>query len=147
MAVNGLTIHVLAIHTAYNNVIQELLRDKAHGTERVNSALEAGEALYANTSADGREAVRAELRRLRSAWDDLYDDVMTSQRQLEVNLVQWSSFEDSYDQVEAWLNKTEVQLAGKDGSCGQQLATADEKKAQLATYKVVDNVSRSIVTF
>ena len=128
-------------------MLQELLRDKAHGTERVNSALEAGEALYANTSADGREAVRAELRRLRSAWDDLYDDVMTSQRQLEVNLVQWSSFEDSYDQVEAWLNKTEVQLAGKDGSCGQQLATADEKKAQLATYKVVDNVSRSIVTF
>ena len=111
---------------------QELLRDKPAGTERLNNALQAGEAIYPDTGAEARETIRADLRRLRSAFDDLFEDVMTSQRYREVNLVQWTSFEDSYEQVEAWLNRLEVQL-GKDLPL---LATAEEKKAQLLTYKV-----------
>ena len=57
---------------------------------------------------------------------------MSSQRQLEVNLVQWTSFEESYDQLEAWLKNMEAQLKGEV----PLHITFEDKKAQLQTYRV-----------
>ena len=56
-----------------------------------------------------------------------------AQRKLEVALVQWTSFDDSYGQVEHWLRDMESQLEG-------QLplrSTLEEKKTQLQNYKVL----------
>ena len=96
------------------------------------AAMEGGEGLYPSTSADGREVVRSLLRQLKNDWDELYESVTDSQRSLDVNLVQWTTFEESYDQLTAWLSKMEVQL---EKEC-PLLATAEEKKGQLHTYKV-----------
>ena len=94
--------------------------------------MEAGDKLYPSTSADGRETVRADLRRLKADWDALYDQVLGSQRHLEVNLVQWTSFEESYEQLEGWLRNMELQLVEE---CQLQ-TTVEEKKTQLQTYRV-----------
>ena len=57
---------------------------------------------------------------------------MASQRHLEVNLVQWTSFEESYDQLEGWLQGHEAQLKGDV----PLHASLEEKKSQLQTYRV-----------
>ncbi len=65
-------------------------------------------------------------------WDDAYDNVLSSQRQLEVSLVQWTSFEDSYNQLEQWMKTTEIQFS----DILPLHNTLEEKKTQLNTYKV-----------
>lgn len=95
--------------------------------------IESGERLYPNTAAEGREVIRQELRQLKLGWESLFDDLSAAQRKLEVALVQWTSFDDSYGQVEHWLRDMESQLEG-------QLplrSTLEEKKTQLQNYKVV----------
>ena len=106
--------------------------DKETGSSLVVMATEAGEKLYPNTSADGRETIRQQLRHLKEAWDILYEDVMSSQRQLDVSELQWTSFKDSADQLESWLTGMEGQLSGY----ASLHATLDEKKSQLRGCKV-----------
>ena len=65
-------------------------------------------------------------------WDSVYDDVLSSQRQLEVNLVQWTSFEDSYGQLDNWVKQTDSQLSADIPLHN----TLEEKKSQLQTYRV-----------
>lgn len=65
-------------------------------------------------------------------WDSLYDDLSTVQRRLEVSLVQWTSFDESYNQVESWLREMETQLEGQTAL----RSTLEEKKTQLQNYKV-----------
>ena len=114
------------------HVLQELLQDKQPGLAKLNLAVESGEKLYPNTAADGREVVRQEIRTLKQEWDTLFDDIMSVQRQLEVNLVQWTSFQESSEQLESWLANMETQLKGEL----PLMVTLEEKKSQLQTYKV-----------
>ena len=113
-------------------LFQALVHEKESGFERVSQALEAGDKLYPSTSTEGREIIRNELRRLKTDWDSLYDDVLGVQRHLEVSLVQWTSFEESYEQLEGWLKNMEGQLTGET----PLHATLEEKKGQLQTYRV-----------
>lgn len=114
------------------NSVQELLQTKEAGFVKLSAAIESGEKLYPNTATEGREVLRQQLRRLKQDWDTLYDEVMANQRHLEVNLVQWTSFEESYEQVETWMLSLEGQL-------NTELplhATLEEKKTQLQAYRV-----------
>ena len=70
--------------------------------------------------------------RLQADWDSVYDDILSSQRQLEVSLVQWTSFEDSYNQLDQWVKSTEKQLSDDLPLHN----TLEEKKTQLHTYRV-----------
>lgn len=105
--------------------------------------MEAGEKLYPNTATDGREVIRQELRALKLGWESLFDDLSAAQRKMEVALVQWTSFDDSYGQVEHWLRDMETQLEGQT----PLRSTLEEKKSQLQSYKVGQILqSRSNIT-
>ena len=113
-------------------VTQELSQDKDTGYAKLTQAVESGEKLYPHTASTGREAIRQEVRSLKQDWDALFDNVMSEQRHLEVSLVQWTSFQESSHQLEAWLSGMEAQLKGDL----PLVATLEEKKAQLQTYRV-----------
>ncbi|XP_025103982.1 nesprin-1-like isoform X4 [Pomacea canaliculata] len=113
--------------------VQELVRERDAGLSKLNQCVEAGERLYSSTAPDGREVIRQELRKLKMEWDSLYDDLSTVQRRLEVSLVQWTSFDESYNQVESWLREMETQLEGQTAL----RSTLEEKKTQLQNYKVM----------
>ncbi|XP_076463750.1 muscle-specific protein 300 kDa-like isoform X7 [Babylonia areolata] len=113
--------------------IQELVRDRDAGLSKLNSCVESGERLYASTAPDGCEVIRQELRKLKQGWDGLYDDLSALQRRLEVSLVQWTSFNESYGQVEKWLRSMESQLEGPV----PLRSTLEEKKTQLHNFKVI----------
>jgi len=113
--------------------IQELINERDTGFAKLSQALEAGERLYPNTATDGRETVRQELRQHKLNWESLFDDLSSAQRKLEVALVQWTTFDDSYGQVEQWLRDAEVQLEGQI----PLRSTLEEKKSQLQNFKVL----------
>lgn len=111
---------------------KELVAERDIGFGKLSSAVEAGEKLYPNTAADGREEIRQELRALKLGWESLFDDLSSAQRKMEVALVQWTSFDDSYGQVEHWLRDMESHLEGQT----PLRSTLEEKKSQLQSYKV-----------
>ena len=113
-------------------VFQELISERDAGFAKLNQAIEAGEKLYPNTATEGREKVRQELRQMKMAWESLFDDLSSAQRKLEVALVQWTTFDDSYGQVEQWLRDAEMQLEGQI----PLRSTLEEKKTQLQNFKV-----------
>ena len=113
-------------------VLQELISERDSGFAKLNQVIEAGEKLYPNTATDGREKVRQELRQMKMAWESLFDDLSSAQRKLEVALVQWTTFDDSYGQVEQWLRDAEMQLEGQI----PLRSTLEEKKTQLQNFKV-----------
>ena len=112
---------------------QELISERDAGFAKLNQAIEAGEKLYPNTATEGREKVRQELRQMKLAWESLFDDLSSAQRKLEVALVQWTTFDDSYGQVEQWLRDAEMQLEGQV----PLRSTLEEKKTQLQNFKVI----------
>jgi nesprin-1 len=112
--------------------LKELVAERDTGFGKLSSAVEAGEKLYPNTAAEGREVIRHELRALKLGWESLFDDLSSVQRKMEVALVQWTSFDDSYGQVEHWLRDMESHLEGQT----PLRSTLEEKKSQLQGYKV-----------
>ncbi|XP_041353316.1 nesprin-1-like isoform X4 [Gigantopelta aegis] len=112
---------------------QDLLRDRDAGFAKLSQVVEAGEKLYPNSAPEGRESTRQDLRKLKLDWESLFDDLSAVQRRLEVSLVQWTSFDDSYSQVENWLREMETQLEGTT----PLRSTLEEKKSQLHNYKAL----------
>ncbi|XP_064624000.1 muscle-specific protein 300 kDa-like isoform X3 [Lineus longissimus] len=113
--------------------VNELLRSKEVGFAKLNATVESGEKLYPNTASEGRETVRQELRGLKLEWENLYDELTTAQRKLETNLMQWTSIDDSFGQLEDWMKNVEGQL-----SLELLLkSTLEEKKVQLQSYKTL----------
>lgn len=112
--------------------MKDLLQEKASGNVLMTNVVESGERMYANMTPDGREIVRGEIQRLRQSWDHVFEEVLTSQRQLEVALIEWTSFTDSFTQIQEWLSNSELQLGDGDAPL---VATLEEKKTQLQSYK------------
>lgn len=102
------------------------------GFSKLNQTTEAGEKLYSNTASDGRDVIRQELRALKQNWDVLFDDVTEAYRKQEVALVEWTSFDDSHQQVEQWLREMELRL----NSPLPHMSTLEEKRSQAQQYKV-----------
>ena len=109
-----------------------MFQEKDVGYSKLTGAMEAGEKLYPNTATAGRDDIRQKLRTLKQDWDTLYDDVSSSQRELDVKLVQWTSYEDSSQQLLNWLSNMEGQLKGSI----PLMSTLDEKKKQQQAYRV-----------
>lgn len=75
------------------------MHERDTGYAKLNQCVEIGEKLYPSTASDGREVIRQELRKLKLDYESVFDDLSTIQRQLEVSLVQWTSFDESFGQV------------------------------------------------
>ncbi|XP_076315121.1 muscle-specific protein 300 kDa-like [Tachypleus tridentatus] len=87
--------------------VQVLMADKPKGQQLLNQVVQAGERLYQDTSANGRDAVRQELRKLRDCWDQLDVELTEQQRLLQDRSQQWHVFMDNLKQIVNWLNATE----------------------------------------
>ncbi|CAL1544282.1 unnamed protein product [Lymnaea stagnalis] len=111
--------------------VQDLVHERDAGFTKLNHCVELGERLYPSTAPDGREVIRQDLKKLKLGYEGMFDELSTIQRKLEVSLVQWTSFDESYGQVEHWLRQMESQLEGQI----PLRATLEEKKTQLHNYR------------
>ncbi|KAL3874933.1 hypothetical protein ACJMK2_037885 [Sinanodonta woodiana] len=114
------------------STVQDLNARLEKGTAIFNNALEAGERLYPNTSNEGREAIRRDLRSLREKWEQFNDHLNETQRNLESSRMQWSTFDENFDQLQKWTEDMNKQIE-EDMDMKTSL---QEKKACLQHYRV-----------
>ena len=94
--------------------------------------MESGEKLYPSTATEGRDIIRQELRTLRDQWEQVCDLLSDTQHKLDSCLLQWSSYDENFEQFQKWLLDTEIQL--KEDT--DLKATLPDKKAQLQNHRV-----------
>lgn len=114
------------------SLVQQLAAEKDSGRHSIMQTIDAGEKLYPTTASEGREVIRQDIRNLRENWDSLCDEVAATQRKLECSLLEWSAYDDNFEQFQKWLLDTEVNLKEEE----EMKATLPEKKAQLQNHKV-----------
>lgn len=109
-----------------------MIAEKEQGTNKIHFTVESGEKLYPSTASEGRDLIRQELRTLRDQWEQLCDQLSDTQRKLDSCLVQWSSYDENFEQFQKWLLDTEIQL--KEDT--DLKSTLPDKKAQLQGHRV-----------
>lgn len=114
------------------DTIQALTASSEEGMVKFSSALESGERLYPNTSNEGREGIRRELRSLRDEWENYNDTLHETQRNLDGCRMKWSSFDENFEQLEKWVAES-TELLKEDA---EPKNTLQEKKAALQHYRV-----------
>ena len=112
--------------------LQDLCSEKEQESGKIHQTIDLGEKLYPNTAVEGREIIRQQLRSLREKWESLSDLLSENQRQMEVSLVQLSSYEDSFEQFQKWLTNIEIKVK-RDG---ESKGSLQEKKVQLQSHKI-----------
>ena len=85
----------------------------------------------ADTSPEGRDLIQHQLQDLQRDWDAFVSSVSDTRATLESCLVRWSSFDDSQEQIQRWLQDTERRLKE-----AQPKSDLTEKKALLQKMKV-----------
>ena len=94
--------------------------------------IEAGEKLYPDTAAHGREAIRQNLRSAKEDWEKLFSSLNDTQRRVDSFLLQWSSYAEGQDQLVRWIGDTEATLRGDVDLKN----TLQEKRMQLQNHRV-----------
>lgn len=72
------------------------------------------------------------MRNLRDSWEGFTDSLNETQRSLESSRMQWSSFDDSFEQLMNWVHDMESQVIAEPDA----KSTLQEKKAVLQNLKV-----------
>lgn len=115
------------------DVLREILARQSTSTVLINSSVEAGERLYPTTGAEGREIIRQQLLDLQQAFEEFYDGVASTERELQEKISRWSGFDESSEAFENWLKTAEAQLKQEI----ELKTTLDEKRAQLQIYRTI----------
>jgi nesprin-1 len=102
------------------------------GTQRLNDATKAGENTLSTTSSSGQTKIRLELGVMKKDYDEYRSMLTEAQDDLERCLSRWNEFEDSYNQFNNWLKKTETFLRS-DLELKNNL---EEKKKHWEQYQV-----------
>lgn len=128
-------------------ILEELKKfnsEKEKGQELLSRAVGNGEALFSGVTPENRDAIRTELRTLRNKSEDLIGQVNQIYKNVENSLTQRHSFDDSLQQVTAWLNDITLKLPEQP----KLDATLSEKKQTLHNYKMIGqdvNLHKSIL--
>lgn len=80
-------------------LFQVLVNDRLQGQQLLTETIQAGERLYQDTAAPGREIIRQKLRELRDKFDVFSNDVLEVQKQLDSLNQHWISFKETFKQV------------------------------------------------
>lgn len=112
-------------------LVQALVGDKAKGQTMINAPMDCAERLYSNTSSEGREEIRNELRCLRERWEQYVDKLAAADHTMEQALARWNSFNEQFKELDGWLKETAMKLAAHGPNDSFQ-----DKKDELQRLKV-----------
>lgn len=114
--------------------LQILLAEKEQGEHRLGSLISFGERILADTSAQGRELIRHELRQARERWDKLIEGIAKQQKKQDAQSLQLSNYQETLQQILAWLDTMERSVK-QDSSI--TWSSLQEIKSKLMKSKVI----------
>lgn len=111
--------------------LHELIVMKDEGQTLLHSANTWGEKTLVTTSVEGRSDIQRQLQVLQEGWDSLMSGTSDVRVALESQLLQWSQFDDNFQQIQRWLKDMERKTGDAEPK-----ADLGEKRAQLQKTKV-----------
>lgn len=94
----------------FSNLLQFLLNEREHADNLLLSLNSLSEKALPETSTQGRERIRQDLRTIRERWDALNEGIVALQKRQEAQTHQWSSYQDILQQTRTWLETLENTL-------------------------------------
>lgn len=109
--------------------VQEILNQQSSSTLSLNNIIELGEKLYPTTAVEGRDSIREQVTELSKVMEKLFDNVHSTNQELQNKLSKWNGFEECADNLDEWLSGIDVapEIVLK--------TTLDEKRQQLQIYR------------
>jgi len=111
-------------------VVAGLRTSHAGAAAPLESLVDSGERLYAQTSPDGREILRQQIRTLRDSWESFGDDLEGTEQSLSLQASMLEDFSFSQDQLSKFLREVEAALEGST----QLKSNLPEKETQLRLH-------------
>ena len=108
-----------------------IMADKENGSVLLEKAIETGEDMFSQVAPSDREKMRAEIRALRDSWENHIDYMNTINKSIEALLLNKSSFEESFNQLQTWLTTISANVQ----PTVPVSATITEKRATLQELK------------
>lgn len=118
---------------AKNSKLQLLLSEREQAEHRLGSLNTAADKILPNTSAQGREIIRQQIRQARERWDNLSEGIVDQQKKQGLQSLQWSSYQENLQQILAWLDNMERTIKLEISSVPSSL---QEVKSKLLKSKV-----------
>lgn len=116
------------------NKLQVFLLERDNGEHKIGILTTAGDKVLPETAANGREAIRSEVRSFRERWEKLNDTLIQQQKEYESQTLQWSSYQDVLQQTLVWLDEKEKIIESEEKAV---LNSAQEIKAKLLKNKTL----------
>ena len=113
--------------------LQVLLTEREQAEHRLAGLTAVGERILPDTSAQGREQIRQELRKARERWDSLADGILEQQKKQDAQSLQWSSYQETLQQILSWLDGMERAMKQDSGTGWTSL---QEVRSKLLKSKV-----------
>lgn len=124
---------VSADFEARNSRLQVLLAEKEQAERRLDNLTSLGERILPDTSAQGRETIRQELRHARERWDRLAEGITEQQKKQDAQSLQLFSYQETMQQILTWLDMME-RAVKQDSSIAW--SSLQEIKSKLLKLKV-----------
>ncbi|XP_014483634.1 PREDICTED: nesprin-1 isoform X6 [Dinoponera quadriceps] len=118
---------------ARNSRLQMLLAEKELAEHRLGSLTSVGERILPDTSAQGREVIRHELRHARERWDRLAEGITEQQKKQDAQSLQWTSYQETLQQILAWLDMMERAVKQDSSTVWSSLQEIRSKLLKLKT--------------
>ncbi|CAB4070178.1 SYNE1 [Lepeophtheirus salmonis] len=90
--------------------LKEIISGKDIGHKLLERAISEGENLFSYIPKNDRETIRCQIREMRDGWEDLIDYMNVIQKNVAGLAMQWSSFDESFEQAKNWLESSNKKL-------------------------------------
>merc|ERR1712106_411414 len=95
------------------NDFKLIMADKENGSVLLEKAIEAGENMFSKIAPNDRDKMRSEIRSLRDGWENHIDYMNTLNKSIEAFLLQKSSFDESFNQTQKWIESVSSKIKKK----------------------------------
>lgn len=117
---------------AFSNLLQILLNEREQAEPLLSALTVIGEKALPETSTQGREKIRQDLRVTRERWEALDEAIKALQKRQEAQTMQWSSYTDILQQTQSWLETLEQSLKQENPNTW---TSPQEIRSKLFKYK------------
>ncbi|VEN42511.1 unnamed protein product, partial [Callosobruchus maculatus] len=121
-----LTVEMLA------GPLDHLLNKQAQGEVLLENLEHSAQVVIPNTSSEGQEIIRNDIRALREAFDRLFKDLKQQREQLEAVLFHWRDYKDEYERISDWLQQLTILIKNQKIAL---MPTLEEKEKQVTEVK------------
>lgn len=124
---------------AKNSKLQLLLGEREQAEHRLGALSAAADRILPETSAQGREFIRQQIRKIRERWDNLAEGIVEQQKKQGLQSLQWSSYQDTLQQILTWLDNMERTVKQEASTIPASLQEARSKLLKCKVRRLLDN--------